>query len=135
MNLTAAHLLNFLATAAAGEADESPRFARLEVELRDLAADYGAELEGALELAVANGLDAPTGDPRGTPTPATDPEACPGCACLPGDGLTDGCDDPAGCGFYRANACAEVLARAEEAAEDAALDDEHDRAMLEVCDD
>lgn len=31
-----------------------------------------------------------------------DPEACPGCGCRPGEGTTDGCDDPAGCGFYRA---------------------------------
>lgn len=31
----------------------------------------------------------------------TDPEACPGCGCKPGDGLTDGCEDAAGCGFLR----------------------------------
>jgi hypothetical protein len=24
---------------------------------------------------------------------------CPGCGCLPGDGITNGCDDPDGCGF------------------------------------
>jgi hypothetical protein len=30
------------------------------------------------------------------------PEACPGCGCLPGDGLTDGCEDPTGCGYFRA---------------------------------
>jgi len=29
------------------------------------------------------------------------PEACPGCGCLPGDGLTDGCEDPMGCGYNR----------------------------------
>ncbi|MCP4203739.1 MAG: hypothetical protein GY769_17615 [bacterium] len=28
-----------------------------------------------------------------------DPEACPGCGCKPGDGKTEGCDDPDGCGF------------------------------------
>ena len=28
-----------------------------------------------------------------------DPEACPGCGCLPGDGRTEGCDHPDGCGF------------------------------------
>jgi hypothetical protein len=28
-----------------------------------------------------------------------DPEACPGCGCLPGDGRTPGCTHPAGCGF------------------------------------
>ncbi len=30
-----------------------------------------------------------------------DPEACPGCGCLPGDGLTDGCEHPEGCGHDR----------------------------------
>jgi type IV secretory pathway VirB10-like protein len=32
---------------------------------------------------------------------ALDPEACPGCGCLPGDGLTEGCEDEGGCGYYR----------------------------------
>lgn len=26
-------------------------------------------------------------------------EACPGCGCMPGDGVTEGCDDPIGCGY------------------------------------
>jgi hypothetical protein len=26
-----------------------------------------------------------------------DPEACPGCGCMPGDGKTPGCTDPDGC--------------------------------------
>ncbi len=30
-----------------------------------------------------------------------DPEACPGCGCVPGDGITDGCHDPDGCGFHQ----------------------------------
>ena len=29
-----------------------------------------------------------------------DPETCPGCGCLPGDGLTEGCSDPDGCGYF-----------------------------------
>lgn len=29
------------------------------------------------------------------------PERCPGCGCEPGDGLTDGCNETNGCGFYR----------------------------------
>ena len=29
------------------------------------------------------------------------PEACPGCGCLPGEGLTDGCEDRDGCGYHR----------------------------------
>jgi hypothetical protein len=33
---------------------------------------------------------------------ADDPEACPGCGCKPGDGATEGCDDPVGCGYFRA---------------------------------
>jgi hypothetical protein len=32
----------------------------------------------------------------------SDPEACPGCDCKPGDGVTKDCDDAAGCGYYRA---------------------------------
>lgn len=27
-----------------------------------------------------------------------DPEACPGCGCKPGDGITESCNDPGGCG-------------------------------------
>lgn len=29
------------------------------------------------------------------------PEACPGCRCLPGDGVTASCTHPDGCGFAR----------------------------------
>jgi hypothetical protein len=36
------------------------------------------------------------------PEPGGSDEACPTCGCEPGDGLTDGCDDPDGCGYYRA---------------------------------
>ena len=32
---------------------------------------------------------------------ATSPEACPTCGCLPGEGLTSGCNDEVGCGFFR----------------------------------
>lgn len=31
-----------------------------------------------------------------------DDEQCPTCAAKPGDGLTDGCNDPDGCGYWRA---------------------------------
>jgi hypothetical protein len=27
-----------------------------------------------------------------------DEEACPGCGCMPGDGITEECNDPVGCG-------------------------------------
>jgi len=30
-----------------------------------------------------------------------DDEACPGCGCVPGDGTTEGCEDPGGCGELR----------------------------------
>lgn len=33
--------------------------------------------------------------------PPADDEACPGCGCIPGDGLTDGCFHPVGCGYYK----------------------------------
>lgn len=35
----------------------------------------------------------------GIPQPKS--EACPGCGCEPGDGLTDGCTDVGGCGTNR----------------------------------
>lgn len=28
-------------------------------------------------------------------------EACPGCGCLPGDGITETCDHPDGCGYFK----------------------------------
>jgi hypothetical protein len=31
-------------------------------------------------------------------------EECPGCGCMPGDGITEGCEDMGGCGHNRANA-------------------------------
>lgn len=31
-----------------------------------------------------------------------DDESCPSCGSRPGDGLTDGCNDAVGCGFFRA---------------------------------
>jgi len=33
--------------------------------------------------------------------PPVDDEACPGCGCKPGDGLTDGCFHPVGCGYFK----------------------------------
>ena len=39
--------------------------------------------------------------------PALDPEdACPGCGCAPGDGVTESCDHVDGCGHNRALAAA-----------------------------
>ena len=32
--------------------------------------------------------------------PEEDPEACPGCGCRPGDGRTEGCKHPDGCGYW-----------------------------------
>jgi hypothetical protein len=31
----------------------------------------------------------------------SDLDACPGCGCLPGDGVSPECDDPLGCGYWR----------------------------------
>lgn len=28
-------------------------------------------------------------------------DACPGCSCRPGDGITESCDDAAGCGHFK----------------------------------
>lgn len=30
-----------------------------------------------------------------------DNEACPGCGCLPGDGISDDCEDEDGCGHWK----------------------------------
>lgn len=35
------------------------------------------------------------------PNPDPIPDSCPGCGKNPGDGLTDGCNHPDGCGFWR----------------------------------
>lgn len=51
-----------------------------------------AELEGAYEIGDGGAL---------TPVAKLDPEACPGCGCRPGDGITTGCFDPDGCGYWR----------------------------------
>jgi len=40
-------------------------------------------------------------------------EACPGCGSMPGDGITDGCDDPLGCGtnrMHQASAIGDAIA-------------------------
>lgn len=33
--------------------------------------------------------------------PALPDDACPGCGCRPGHGLTAGCTHPLGCGYFR----------------------------------
>ena len=33
-----------------------------------------------------------------------DPSACDGCGCVPGDGRTEGCQDPDGCGYFEERA-------------------------------
>lgn len=30
-------------------------------------------------------------------------EACPGCGCMPGDGVTESCNHPDGCGWSKSN--------------------------------
>jgi len=37
--------------------------------------------------------------------PAEDPDACPGCGCVPGDGVTAGCTHPTGCGAFSPDDC------------------------------
>jgi len=37
------------------------------------------------------------------PDTERDSEACPGCGSMPGDGITNDCDDPMGCGHNRMN--------------------------------
>lgn len=45
------------------------------------------------------------GVPLFTPLPAAAPAvedySCPGCGCMPGDGLTPTCNHPDGCGYSR----------------------------------
>lgn len=71
-----------LATEANGEdlgSHINPKAALAEAIQREVAR-RGVELEG---------IDADEANP----------EACPGCGCLPGDGRTNGCRDAIGCGF------------------------------------
>lgn len=61
--------------------------------------DWGGRLEDAIVAAVLNAID------QGViPGGGDDAEACPGCRCRPGDGITPGCEHPLGCGFWRAEA-------------------------------
>lgn len=60
--------------------------------------------DGTKQMVVV--LEPTGGDPVGTHDPyavddeeGDDPEACPGCGCKPGDGKTEGCTHPEGCGF------------------------------------
>jgi len=41
----------------------------------------------------------------------SNPEACPGCGSMPGDGITEGCNDPNGCGENRLHASTLVASR------------------------
>ena len=40
-------------------------------------------------------------DARVARKPKLDPEACPGCGAMPGEGLTPSCKHEGGCGFWR----------------------------------
>lgn len=40
-------------------------------------------------------------DAINTSDTTSDDDACPGCGCRPGDGLTAGCNHPDGCGYFR----------------------------------
>lgn len=48
----------------------------------------------------ADTLPAPEEDEESEPE---DPEACPRCGCCPGDGITESCNDPTGCGYWKAD--------------------------------
>ena len=43
---------------------------------------------------------AATAEPEEEPE-SFDPEACPGCGCKPGDGITESCNDSEGCGWSK----------------------------------
>lgn len=67
----------------------------IELALQDLGAaeEARARAEDQARRAEDSDLGAPDSDLG---------EACPGCGCMPGDGLTEGCNHPEGCGFYHA---------------------------------
>lgn len=41
-------------------------------------------------------------DPKELEAEEADQEACPGCGCKPGEGITPGCHHPDGCGYWEA---------------------------------
>lgn len=60
--------------------------------------DFFDDNPGAMEALVEWVMDNHDLDEEGL-----DEEACPGCGCLPGAGVTEGCEDPHGCGVNRVN--------------------------------
>lgn len=55
-------------------------------------------IEGSVELFAVMDEDGFLLDEEGK---ALNPDACPNCGCEPGEGLTKGCNDPLGCGYWR----------------------------------
>jgi len=67
------------------------------------------QIQDIMDKAFSNFEDDPMADTERWPSDEDrdvydafdNPEACPGCGCLPGDGATTGCDDPLGCGAHK----------------------------------
>lgn len=57
---------------------------------------YGENWQAAYRLALAETVRL-----SGLETLTADPEACPGCGCKPGDGITAACNHPEGCGYFK----------------------------------
>lgn len=69
-------------------------------ELNSLETFDDARLQGAgFVMHFSNGTDVYVAVT--TERPAADPEACPGCGCMPGDDVTKDCTHPEGCGYQR----------------------------------
>jgi hypothetical protein len=109
-SITGSQLINILASAAEvlSDYDDSASanmYASISEQLGALEESYTPQLDAMLEAAVDVGaLDALTRDASWSDSDDSDsdPEACPGCGCKPGDGLTASCEHPDGCGFNRA---------------------------------
>lgn len=93
------------------ERDDMRRYAREEAEAAGLTqtlVDYVVDMAVGNAMSVEGAIDRDyfeqlvDGIIQGVATEfSVDPEACPGCGCKPGDGITFGCDHPEGCGYWR----------------------------------
>lgn len=153
MKLTAAQLLNFLSSAAevTSESDdldreERTRCAVLAEKLAALAEEYPGELELALQCACANGLDKQFDLPEpgiGNPVAGDDADVAVQIDALRLEAGAAGdvaqvkqCESALRCGIGAEwDACVEVIDAARMMEDDAAFDDEHRRAELEVMED
>ena len=70
-------------------------------ELRDELREIERELEADYSDTVAGRAEEINADLDAIEEALDNDERCPGCGSEPGDGITEGCNDEAGCGYFR----------------------------------